>query len=219
MVVFSKFSNMKVFIRLSVFLLILSFLACSRPAPKVAKANNPFPVKYENDLFSIQLPKGWIIEDQGWKGLNSLMNEVDFYDPQRGIVSFHCVKTSMPIKWKNIKEATEMAKTARALSGENVELINEIDSAEIDGYPTSILFFANYVEDGTIIQKQFVTYMPDSHIVIYFNENYYQQDSEKAQYLGDKIISTIKLKKVKNPIEDSVFMRKATDEAREQNKF
>ena len=44
-------------------------------------------------------------------------------------------------------------------SGDNVELIQEIDSVEVGGYPSCILYFANYVDTDTIIQKQFVTYL------------------------------------------------------------
>jgi elongation factor P--beta-lysine ligase len=119
----------------------------------------------------------------------------------------------MPIQWKNIAEATEMAKAARALSGANAKLIDEIDSVEVGGYPTSILCFANYENEDTIIQKQYVTYMKDSHIVIYFNENYNSRDEEKAQKIGDKIIATIKLKKVKNPLDNDSIMRQAVKSA------
>ena len=129
----------------------------------------------------------------------------------------------MPFKWKNIDEAKEMAKTARAISGDDTELIHEIDSVEVGGYPTSILYFVNYVDNDTIIQKQFVTYLQDSHIVVYFNENFYVQDWEEAQEIGDLIIGTIKLKQVENPLEnDSVFkksMEKGLEDHPVQEKY
>ena len=142
-----------------------------------------------------------------------MRNEVNIYNPYESIVWFHIVKAFMPIQWKNIAEATEMAKTARALSGANAELIEEIDSVEVGGYPTSILYFANYEDEDTIIQKQYVTYMKDSHIVIYFNENFNSKDYDEAQEIGDKIIATIKLKKVKNPLDNDSVMRQAVKSA------
>ena len=125
----------------------------------------------------------------------------------------------MPIKWKNIDEAKEMAKTARAISGDDTELIHEIDSVEVGGYPTSILYFANYVDNDTIIQKQYVTYLEDSHIVIYFNENFNSRQMDEAQKYGDKIINSIKLKKVINPLEKDSVMKEAIQKAMDANKI
>lgn len=88
---------------------------------------------------------------------------------------------------------------------------------EVGGYPTSILYFANYVDNDTIIQKQFVTYLQDSHIVIYFNENFYVQNWEDAQELGDMIISTIKLKKVENPLENDSVLKRSMEEGLENH--
>lgn len=182
---------------------------------KKTESNDPLPVKYENELFSIKMPKGWVCDSSGWKGLDSLQNAVDIYDPNGNVVWFHFVKTFFPFEWKDINEAKEMAKAARAISGDNAELIHEVDSVEVGGYPASVLYFANYVNNDTIIQKQFVTYLQDSHIVMYFNENCYVQDLEDAEKLGDMIISTIKVKKVKNPLEnDNVLKRSLEEEAK-----
>lgn len=159
-----------------------------------------------HDLIIFQIPQ-----------LDSLQNSVDIFNPNGGIVWFHFVKTFMPIQWKDINEATEMAKGARVFSGDNVELIDEIDSVEVGGYPTNILYFANYVDNDTIIQKQIVTYLPDSHIVIYFNENFYARDWENAQKLGDMIIGTIKLKKVKNPLENEGTLKESMEEGLEKH--
>ena len=203
--------------------IIAGMASCTKPTANTSTKDDPFPGRYENELFSINLPKGWVCDPSGWKGLDSLQNVVEIFNPNGSVVWFHFVKTFMPFKWKNIDEAKEMAKTARAISGDNTELIHEIDSVEVGGYPTSILYFANYVDNDTIIQKQFVTYLQDSHIVIYFNENFHVQDWEKAQEIGDLIIGTIKLKKVENPLDnDSVFkksMEKGLEDHPVQEKY
>lgn len=192
-----------------VFLLAIAFgmAACSKPAAKCdaqGKAtvrDNTGTVRiYENELFSIVFPVGWVCDSSGWKGLDSMQNEVDIYDPNGNVVWFHIVKAYFPIQWKNVEEAAEMPKTMRAFD-QKATLLQEVDSAKIDGYPTKVLLFANIVDNDTIIQKQFVTYLQESHIVVYFNENFYVQDWDEAQKFGDQIIGTIKLKKVRNPLE------------------
>lgn len=203
--------------RLLILMVIGGIVSCSKPTPKSAEHIDPFPVKYENELFSIKMPKGWICDSSGWKGLDSLQNAVEIFDPNGNVVWFHFVKTFWPFKWKDIDEAKEMAKSARAISGDDTELIHEVDSVEVGGYPTSILYFANYVDNDTIIQKQFVTYLQDSHIVIYFNENFYVQNWEDAQELGDMIISTIKLKKVENPLENDSVLKRSMEEGFENH--
>ena len=162
-------------------------VACTRPNRNNNTTTDPLPVKYENELFSIAMPSGWEVDDSGWLGLDSMQNEVEIYS-HNAPVWFHIVKTFMPIQWKNVNEATEMAIAARALSGANAELIKRTDSVEVGGYPSSILYFANAVDNDTIIQKQYVTYLEDSHIVIYFNENFYSNKWDEAQKYGDKII-------------------------------
>jgi hypothetical protein len=204
---------MKSFVRATQFLLVIIVASCTRPAPKATQNSDQSQKTYENELFAIDIPEGWVCDDENWNGLECMKNEVNIYNPYESIVWFHIVKAFMPIQWKNIAEATEMAKAARALSGANAKLIDEIDSIEVGGYPTSILCFANYEDGDTIIQKQYVTYMKDSHIVIYFNENYNSRDEEKAQKIGDKIIATIKLKKVKNPLDNDSVMRQAVKSA------
>lgn len=200
-----------------ILMMIVGFVSCSKTKAKKTEQDNPFPVKYENDLFSVNMPKGWVCDSSCWGGLDSLQNSVDIFNPNGGIVWFYFVKTFMPIQWKDINEATEMAKGARTFSGDNVELIDEIDSVEVGGYPTNILYFANYVDNDTIIQKQFVTYLPDSHIVIYFNENFYIQNWDEAQKLGDMIIGTIKLKKVKNPLENDGTLKESMEDGLEKH--
>lgn len=195
--------------------IITGLLSCSNPTARKSSNDNPFPITYENDLFSINLPEGWVCDSSGWKGLDSLQNVVEIFDPKGNVVWFHFVKTFMPFKWKNIDEAKEMAKTARAISGDDAELINEIDSIEVGGYPTSILCYANYVDNDTIIQKQYVTYLQDSHIVIYFNENFYVQNWKEAQDIGDLIIETIKLKKVNNPLENDSILKESVEKGLE----
>lgn len=208
---------MKLYRSLTVFLLVVFAVSCTRPTQKISK-EEPYPVKYENELFSINMPKGWEYDDSGWKGLDSLQNEVDLFS-RNAPVWFHIVKAFMPIQWKNIDEATEMAITARALSGDNTQLIDRIDSVEVGGYPTTILYFANFFDNDTIIQKQFVTYLEDSHIVVYFNENFYPNQWESAQEYGDRIIETVKLKKVKNPLEQDGAMKKVVQDASIEEKY
>lgn len=53
---------------------------------------------YENELFSIKLPKGWVCDSSGWKGLDSLQNVVEIFNPNGSVVWFHFVKTFMPFK-------------------------------------------------------------------------------------------------------------------------
>ena len=197
--------------------IIAGMVSCTKPTANTSTKDDPFPGRYENELFSINLPKGWVCDSSGWKGLDSLQNVVEIFNPNGSVVWFHFVKTFMPFKWKNIDEAKEMAKSARAISGDDTELIHEVDSVEVGGYPTSILYFANYVDNDTIIQKQFVTYLQDSHIVIYFNENFYVQNWEDAQELGDMIISTIKLKKVENPLENESVLKRSMEEGFENH--
>ena len=166
------------------------------------KEMDSFPVKYENELFSFCLPEGWIVDDSGWQGLDSMQNEVDFYNPNDYTVWFHFVKTYFPIQWKNIEEATEFAKTARLLSADSVALIDEIDSATISGYPASVLMYANFEDNDTIIQKQFVTYIQENHMLIYFNENFLYQNWEIGQKLGDELMRNVVIKEVKNPLDE-----------------
>lgn len=199
------------YIAIAMCMMVISLVSCTRPKSKSTFINSPSHIKYENELFSVEIPKGWDIDASDWKGLDSMKNMVDIFDPH-GILYLHFVKTFMPFNWKNIEEATEMAKTARAISGDNVELLEQIDSIEVGGYPASILYFANYAENDTIIQKQFVTYLQDSHIVLYFNESFRIPDWDEAQKLGDQIISTIKLKKIQNPLENDSAIKKAVED-------
>ena len=197
--------------------IIAGMVSCTKPTANTSTKDDPFPGRYENELFSINLPKGWVCDSSGWKGLDSLQNVVEIFNPNGSVVWFHFVKTFMPFKWKNIDEAKEMAKSARAISGDDTELIHEVDSVEVGGYPTSILYFANYVDNDTIIQKQFVTYLQDSHIVIYFNQNFYVQNWEDAQELGAMIISTIKIKKFENPLENESVLKRSMEEGFENH--
>lgn len=198
--------------------IVAGTLSCAKPTTKepTNEKQPKTPYIYENDLFSVAIPNGWGVDPSEWEGLNGFKNEVEivdfnFGDPLDGIVSLHFVKALLPFDGRNVIEAAEMAKTARALSTDSVELIGEIDNAEVGGYPANILFFAYYVNGDTLIQKQFVTYLQDSHIVAYFNEFFYFQDWVQAQKVGDSIIATVKLKKVVNPLEDEQFFKNALE--------
>ncbi len=194
---------------------VIGLSSCTRSVKKNSMPS--VPVIYENELFSVEIPEGWVCDSSEWYGLDAQKNVVKIYHQYKDFVRFHFVKTFMPFQWENIDEAKEMAKMARAISGDSVELIREIDSIEVGGYPSCILYFANYVDRDTIIQKQFVTYLHDSHIMMYFNELFPVHAWDEAQEFGDAVISTIKLKKVVNPLEDKDAMKKAIEEGIENN--
>lgn len=180
---------------------ILVFSCTSKKQQQIVDVD-PFPVKYENELFSMSLPEGWVVDDSRWQGLDSMQNEVDFYNPNNDAVWFHFVKTYFPIQFKNISEATDFAKAARSISSDNAQLIDEVDSATISGYPASVLMFANFVDNDTIIQKQFVTYIQKTHTLLYLNENFLYKNWDKGQKLGDELMTNIVIKDVKNPIDE-----------------
>lgn len=109
-----------------------------------------------------------------------------------------------------------MAKTAKTINGDDTELIHEIDSVEVGGYPTSILYFAIYMDNDTIIQKQFVTDFQDSHIVIFFNENFYIQNLEDVLELeiyplkNDSVLKKSMEEETENHPVDENFLNNAT---------
>lgn len=154
------------------------------------------------------MPNRWICDDSRWNGLEAVENEVDFNYPG-SLVAFHFVKAFMNIKWKDINEVTDMVLSLNSLNQDASKVIGRIDSVEVGGYPATILYKANYIDKDTIIQKQFITYLNDSHIIMYFNENFYIKDWTEAQEIGDSIISTIELKKVINPLDDEETLQKA----------
>lgn len=199
-------------VMMMVMAVIAGIMACSKPAPVATETEEDLLVTYENDLFSIDIPREWVCDSSGWEGLDAMHNVVDIYDPDMSLVWLHIVKSFSSIEWKDIDEAKEMAKMARAASGDSVELIHEIDSVVVGGYPSCILYFANYVDNDTIIQKQFVTYLQDSHIMVYFNENFRFRYWEKAQELGDLMIGSVNLKKVANPLDNDSILQKAAEE-------
>lgn len=204
---------MKRMINVLLFVVIASVVACSRPTAWNEGENDTAPLTYENELFSIDVPRGWVCDASCWNGLESMQNSVEIFDPKGNVVSFYIVKTFLPYVWEGVEMAKELSKMGRALSDDDVELIHETDSVEVGGYPTCILYYANYVDNDTIIQKQFVTCMEDSHILIYFNENFRIQDREVAQKLGDSIIGSIELKKVVNPLDNDSIFKKVIEKA------
>ena len=185
--------------------ILVTILALSCTNKKQQQENidvDPFLVKYENEVFAMLLPEGWVVDDSGWQGLDSMQNEVDFYNPNNDAVWFHFVKTYFPIQWKNIGEATEFAKAARAISTDNAQLIDEVDSVTISGYPSSVLMFANFVGSDTIIQKQYVTYIQENHTLLYFNENFFFRNWDEGQRIGDELMENLFIKEFVNPIDE-----------------
>ncbi len=194
-------------------LFVVLIMSCGRSATKQnAGKNNPYPVKYENELFSVNMPSGWEYDDSDWYGLKDMKNNVELYS-SNSPVWFHIVKTFIPYNWKDIDEATDTEVSARTSSGDDVKLTNRIDGVEVGGYPASILYFLNHADGDTIIQKQYVVYLEDSHITMYINENFLLEDCIAAEAIGDCIVNTIKLKKVKNPLEEEGKIGKAVQYA------
>lgn len=194
-------------------------MSCVDAKPETAKAPATNIVTYENELFSIVIPNGWMVDDAEWRGLDSLKNEVWIYNPYDQTVSLRIVKTFMPVRWKNIEEATEMARCVRGLSGGNVTLLEQSDIFELGGYPACVLLFADIVGNDTIIQKQIVSYLDDSHIVMYFNELFSPHNWDEAQRIGDDILGTVMLKKVENPLDDESKLNAAAQFAIDNNQI
>lgn len=172
---------------------IILALSCTSRNQKASNANL-YPVKYENELFSFSLPEGWKYDDSKWMGPDSMQYEVDFYNPDDGVVWFHFVKAYYPLNWEDINEAVEFAKSARTLSGDSVSLIQEYDNVTISSHPTKVLVYANYVDNDTIIQKQHVTYLKKSNILLYLNENFLYKDWDAAQEIGDELMKNVIIK-------------------------
>jgi hypothetical protein len=199
-------------------LVVLAFSCTSKKHHQIIDVD-PFPVRYENELFAMSLPEGWVIDDSGWQGLDSMNNEVDFYNPNDDAVFFHLVKTYFPFQWKSLAEATEFAKAARAISGDSVSLIEEMDSVTVSGYPAKILMFANFVGNDTIIQKQYVTYLQKTHTLLYLNENFLYHNWEKGQRVGDELMNNLIIKDVKNPIDKKYNKRDSFKQKNEKKEI
>ncbi len=166
---------------------------------------NPLPSKYENESFSLCYPQNWIYNDTGWGGRDSMQNEVDFYPaPFPGQkwkdmevpCWIHCVKAFLNIQWKTAKEAADVSKTFHALGNEPgfLGIYDEKDSLTVGGFPAYLIVYMIEQDNDTIVQKQFVTLLPSTHKVFYFNSNFSVKHWDDGQKLGDDIISTIKFK-------------------------
>ena len=188
-------------------LITLAIIGCTSKGGQTTKATeeNPLPSKYENEFFSLCYPKNWIYNDTGWGGRDSTQNEVDFYPaPFPGQkwedmdvpCWIHCVKSFFDIQWKTAKEAAEMSKTFHALGNEPglLGISYEQDSIIVGGFPAYLIVYMIEQDNDTIVQKQFVTLLPNTHKVFYFNSNFSVKHWDDGQQLGDDIISTIKFK-------------------------
>ena len=192
---------MKVMKKTVFFIIVVFTLSCSNKI-KHPQNTDSFFVEYTNELFSIYLPEGWIIDDSKWLGLDSIQNEVDLYNPNDDVVWFHIVKAFFPMRFRNINDAAEFAKTARSMSCDSVLLLDEIDSISIDGVSTKLLVFENFVGKDTVIQKQFVTYIEESHILLYINANCLYANWKMEQEIENKLINNLVIKRhVQNPLE------------------
>ena len=178
-----------------------------------------FPVKYENELFSISIPQGWEYDDSEWHGLESFVNRVDFYSKESK-VWFRCRKSFFPIKWKDVYEVKEQDKSmgVEMFRCTDEKLVKEIDDVEVGGYPACILYYSCSVGFDDFIIKRYIIYQQDSHIVLCLNEEFFVENWDEAEELGDLIVNTIQLKKVTNPLENdsiliqSIFKNDSVDE-------
>lgn len=190
---------------------------CGKNASNSVGTKEPAPVRYENELFSISIPDGWVYSDSAWGGLYSMQNEVQLYDPNSDLVWLRCVKTFLPFKDDDIEQAKKMALLGfhlRQLRGDMIEILGEEDSLIVGGRPASILYIGCYNEDksDTVIQKQIITYTKENHVLYYFNEFFNIKDFYEAQDVGDAIIGTLKLKETSNPLDnDSIFLKVLDD--------
>lgn len=60
---------MKTIVKMLILMMIVGFASCSKTKAKKTEQDNPFPVKYENDLFSVNMPKGWVCDSSCWGGI------------------------------------------------------------------------------------------------------------------------------------------------------
>lgn len=198
-------------------LLIVLTLFAFKPAKKLGQDSGKGLSLYENELFSIEVPKGWTCDASQWEGLASYKNEVELYNPVDASLSVLIVKTFFPFHWQNVEEAKEMAKYSMQLSGSEAVLIHEQDGVDVGGYPASMLVYKRQTDGRIYIQKQYVTYLQDSHIVVYFNEFFGLDNWKAAQHLGDSIVGTVRLKRVVNPLEDDSIAKRALQEGIERH--
>ncbi len=207
----THFHRPTTFARFSVLLLTIFLLSANSTMALKIDAKS-FPVKYKNELFYIGMPTGWCVDASQWGGLDAFQNMVDLYHPFSDVVWFHLVKTFMPVEFDEIDQAVAMAKMAREMRADNGKLVGEhLETVKVGGYPARILYFENYEDNQTIVQKQYVIYLADSHIVLYCNEIFLKENQEKAERIGDPIINTVKINKVKNPLDNPTVLRKVVE--------
>lgn len=177
-------------------------------ASSTKTSNNPeekWVNKYSNEYFSIEIPGDWMYDDSNWGGRDSMQNEVDLYPaPKPGQkwedldvpCWIHCVKAYLKPQWKNVKEAAELSKTMHSLGNEPglIGIIYEHDSLMVGGFPAYLIAYLIAEDKDTIVQKQFVTYLPKTHKVFYFNINFYKEKWTEGQEMGDMILSSLKFK-------------------------
>lgn len=154
---------------------------------------------YANEDFSIQFPSNFVCDDSGWKGKDSIENEVYIYpitnsaEDETPILNIRCVKAYLHIGFKSAKEAADMVKAIRLAEKDPKYLgvVYEMDSIDVDNFPAYIILHAWNLDGDTLLQKQFITLLPKSHTLFYFNSNIRSKYWEEGQELSDRIISSI----------------------------
>lgn len=167
---------------------------------------------YKNELVTVYYPDDWACDSSKWGGLDAYHNSLDIYKPLGGFMWIHIDKVFYPYQFEDVDEAARMVKEIRAMNGDSLVYEAE-DIYELGGYPTKISYYIDVVDADTIAQKQFTTYMKDSHIVLNITLYSYLQYFDIAEYAGDQLIGNIELRKVDNPLEDESLCRKVMDKA------
>lgn len=181
--------------------------ACSGDHKSEQKTHQTFPpdslvVPYDDDKFSLLLPKGWMWETdtcETWQ----IKRIVDSLNITSGIVEFYPPDNSFKIRL--VKGATRWLapnnpvvdfaglSQMRADADSTCIFISDVtDSIKIDGNE-ACSFWAAYDYDGdTIIQDQYIV-LKDKYDLYYLN-GVFDYGDDKSSKLFHKILSTIKLK-------------------------
>lgn len=190
-------------------LIVLSVLSCKSKKNYSGCQNHFFPNIYNGEMFSLEYPEGWEVDDSEWHGEDSLQNELQIlppipttYNRKVAIADLpcwvHCVKRYLHIPVKTAKEAAELSKAFTPNNPNNgfIGIVEEVDSLVIDGKPTYLIIYAYRDEENndTIINKQYNTILPKSHTIFMFNSNFSIKDDGTGEEIGNKIIKSIKFK-------------------------
>lgn len=186
---------------------VVALSACSGKPKASQKAHQAFPpdslvVPYDDDKFSLLLPKGWTWETDTcdtWL----IKHIVDSLNITSGIVELFPPDNSLKIRlvkgvtrWilpDSPASAFASFSQMRASKDSTCIFISDItDSISVDGHDACSVVTAYDYDGDTIIQDQYVV-IKDKYDLYYLN-GLYDIDDNKASILFHKILSTIKLK-------------------------